>query len=460
MGPQLAVLVHMRALAAAIVVMRVANVHADPDPGPWRLNDLFGIDRLVVGLDQQTRFEHLAHDFRAMSMSDASGLLVRTLVTARVRLATRASAGLELEDSRIFASDATPLNTTLSDPLEILQAYVAFAGRSVEARAGRITIDLGTRRLVARNRFRNTINGFTGADAQWTTPNRHVLRGFVALPVTRLPSAPESLRDNSIELDEENTDALLWSTYYGTPTMWRGTKLELFVVGFHERDGAIATKNRQLLTGGARWYRKPAVGRFIDFDIEVMPQVGRTRETAADDDTTNLDHRALSTHAELGMSPAIAWKPRIALLHDFASGDVDPEDTASERFDPLFGARRFDFGPTGIYGPFARSNLQSPGLRVAVTPRPSVEVSTTYRWCWLASERDAWTAAGVRDASGASGRFLGEHVELQTRWTVIKDTASVEVGAAYLRRGRFARTAPSSRTDDASYVYIQLGLTL
>lgn len=439
---------------------------AAQDPKPWRIEKAVGAPPwLKLGLEQQSRFEHLENDYRAKAEGDATALLFRTLVTAEAS-AGWLLGGLEIQDSRAYASDSTPLNTTLVNPLEILQAYVgvrrsgAFAEQdSLEVRAGRLTIDLGTRRVVARNRFRNTINGFTGVDGRWTSPGKHVARAFVAVPVTRLPSDPAGLKDNEIELDEESTDSLLWSGSYSSPTLAFGTQLELYVVGFHERDGDVASRNRQLVTVGVRWFRKPAAGT-VDFDLELIPQVGTSRATTEMDDTDDRDHRALSSHAELGISAVMPWKPRFALQHDYASGDRDPADGSIERFDLLFGARRFDFGPTGIYGPFARSNLQTPGVRISVTPSSKLDAFASYRLFWLASGTDAWTTAAVRDSTGSSGTFLGEHIEVMVRWSPWPKNLSLEGGAAYLRRGEFANTAPDTRTSNAAYVYTQLTLTL
>lgn len=413
---------------------------------------------LDLGLEQQSRVEHLENEFRASSTTDSTALSMRTLVRARASH-DLVFGEVELVDSRTYATASTPLNTTLVDPLELLQAYAGVRRDGLVVRAGRITIDLGTRRIVARNRFRNTINGFTGVDATWTSPGKHVARAFAAVPVTRLPADEHGLASNAIELDEENPDALLWAAYYSSPPCVAGAELELYVIGFHERDGDLASRNRQLVTVGARWSRKPARGA-VDFEVELLPQGGRSRATTAMDDTTDLAHRAWSSHAELGVSPAIPWKPRIAIQHDYASGDRDPSDGTMQRFDPLFGARRFDFGPTGIYGAFARGNVQSPGLRASLAPTPRLDGFVSYRLVWLASSTDAWTAAGVRDSSGESGRFLGEHAEISARWAPVPIDLSLEAGAAYLRRGHFARFAPQTRDDDAVYVYAQTTLRL
>jgi hypothetical protein len=452
-------------LAWAVCAVALATP-AHAEPARWSAGEALGVPAwLRVSLDHQARAEHLADDFRATATGDASAISLRTLVKAEAR-GPSLFAVIELEDARTFATESTPLNTTLTDPLELLQAHAGFsrgdllcAGDRLEARAGRITIDLGSRRLVARNRFRTTINGFTGLDATWTGAGKHVARVLAAVPVTREPADAEGLRDQSIDLDEENLDALLWGAAYGSPALAAATQLEAFVVGFHERDGETATRNRQLITASLRWFRKPAPRR-LDFEVELLPQLGTSRATSAAADVTGLDHRALSTHAEVGLSPDAPGKPRVALLHDLATGDRDPADRVMSRFDPLFGARRFDFGPTGIYGPINRSNVQSPGLRVTVAPAPRLDATMTYRLFWLAAAADAWSLAGVSDPSGAAGRHLGQQVEAQVRWTVRPSAVIVEGGGAYLRRGRFARTAPGGREEPPAYLYLQLNLSI
>ena len=78
-------------------------------------------------------------------------------------------------------------------------------------------------------------------------------------------------------------------------------------------------------------------------------------------DVTDLDHRAWFVHLDATRKLPGAWQPRVILRFDYASGDEDPDDGEWNRFDTLFGDRRWEFGPTGIYGALTRSNILSPG---------------------------------------------------------------------------------------------------
>lgn len=429
---------------------------------PWRVREALGApDWLWFGAEHRLRFEHLENDFRSAATGDARALSLRTLVNLELRFAWFVT-GAELQDSRVYATGATLLSTTLVNPLALLRAYVGVRARDVFATgdqlaltAGRMTLDVGSRRLVARNEFRNTINGFTGVDAAWTSPREHVVRVFAVMPVRRRPSDPDALRDNDFAFDHENPHALLWGAFFGSGPLGPALRLEAYALGLDERDASDApSANRRLVTLGTRLLRAPVAGE-LDLQVEAMLQVGRSRSSAAATDLRDLTHRAGSLHLSAGYRVDVGAAPRLVLQYDFASGDRDPDDGVNERFDPLFAARRFEFGPTGLFGAIARSNLHSPGARLELAPHGNVEVLVGYRALALASARDAWTAAAVRDESGRSGRFVGHQLETRLRWNVLPRNLTLEMGGAALLQGNFAERALGAPAPNALYVYTQ-----
>lgn len=418
---------------------------------------------LRLSVDHRTRFEHLAHDYRAARTADLTGLSLRTLVAADVGgSGTRLS--VELEDSRAYASQGAPLNTTHVDAVELLQASltvrrpgVLSAGDDVALRVGRFTMNLGSRRLVARSVFRNTISAFTGVELLRTTPAAAV-RVFAVVPVTRRPSGATDVADNRVRLDREDADALLWGAGYESSSWAPDLRFEARVVGLLERDGSsVPSRNRRLITPDVRVLRAAAPGR-ADFELEAMVQLGTSRATADPGDTRDLSHRALAAHASAGYGFPGPWAPHVAIQYDYASGDRDPDDGHDNRFDPLFGARAFELSASGLYGAFARSNIGSPGVRVEVSPRDALSFMGALRLYWLASARDAWGTAGLRDSTGSSGRFLGRQLEGRAHASILPGHLTLDVGGAWLSRGEFAR-AVGGRSDPAIYLYSQLTFT-
>jgi len=415
----------------------------------------------AVRAEHRMRFEYLAPDFRA-GVGNVTATSLRTLVGVAWSTGPF-SVEFEGADSRVYASDGAPLNATHANAFDVLAGHVTVRAPDVTAsgdaftlRAGRLTKDLGSRRLVARNVFRNTINAFTGLEVAWTRPGGMALEAFALVPVTRRPTAAAELADNEIERDRENADALL-SGMVAAKTTSAGVALQAYVLGYHERDGDVASANRRVYTPGARIVRAPRAGRF-DFQIEAMGQIGTSRASSAPADVTDLSHRAYSAHASLGYRFTGALAPRIALHYDVASGDADPTDAVNQRFDPLFGARAFELGPTGFYGALARSNLSSSAVRLEGAPGGSFDVMVSYRLAWLASARDAWTTAGARDATGDSGRFLGHQLDARVRVRPPVTGLALELGGAALLPGRFARDA-GAMDGTTTYFYTQITLS-
>lgn len=434
---------------------------------PWRLGEALGAPGwLRFGLEHRARFEHLAHDFRARASGDSSALVFRTLLAVELDLRPIVF-GAELQDSRAWASEDAVLNTTVVNPLEPLQVYLRLEGNDllsvgdrVWAKVGRMTLDVGSRRLVARNEFRNTINAFTGLELGWEDASERLLRAFAVLPVVRFPNEVERLAGQEVEIDREYTDLFLLGAFHRTPALAAGFRIEAYLFGLLEADSPVlASTNRRLLTPGVRLLRPPAPGE-LDLELEVMLQFGRSRASASPTDTRDLAHRALAAHVSVGRSLAAPGRPRIVLQYDYASGDHDPGDDANERFDPLFAARRFELGPTGIYGAIARTNSSSPGLRVELEPHPRVDAFVAYRLVWLASARDAWTTADLVDPSGRAGSFVGQQLEGRVRWHLWPGNLSLDVGGAGFARGEFARDAPRAREETPLYLYTQVTGTL
>lgn len=425
-------------------------------------------DALSISATIRARVEGIDGQFRpSAARSDA-------LISLRTTLAAEYDAGPvrfggELWDARAYGEAAgSSITTSDVNALEVVQGYVKIElgnwakgakGAKGLLTAGRFTMDIGSRRLVARNRFRSTTNGFTGVNLEWTGAGGERLQAFWTMPQIRRPDDAAGLRDNRLKFDLETTAVQFFGAHAALPHVLGGT-LEGYGYRLAERDGENRpTRNRRLWTTGLRLFTKPAQGQW-DHDLEAAYQFGTARRTASASDTANLDVSAWFAHAEAGYSLAGVWKPRVAALFDAASGDGGKAGS-NGRFDTLYGARRFDFGPTALFGALQRSNIVSPGLRLELTPSKRFDAMVTYRAAWLENPRDAFATTGVRDPSGASGRFAGHQFDVRLRHWIVPDLLQAETGGALLLKRGVLRNAPNAPpTGNSVYGYFDLTLTL
>ncbi len=421
---------------------------------------------LTITATVRVRAETIANQFRPAPAGDDSALSIRSALAAEYD-AGPVRFGGEIWDVRAYGQSRTSSFTANDiNALELVQAHAKIelggAGRSAGAgllTLGRFTLDLGGRRLVARNRFRNTTNGFTGAIAAWTTPSGASLLGFWAMPQIRLPDDIAGIRANRIVRDRETTHLQLFGGHVTLPDIWGGT-LETYVFRLAETDSDDRpTRNRRLWTPGFRLFAAPAAGKW-DHDAEAVYQFGKVRRTAAASDQADLAVSAWFVHAEAGYTFASGWKPRLALLFDGASGDAGQPGRYT-RFDTLFGARRADVGPTGLFGAIGRANLVSPGARLDLVFSKRSDAQFSYRAAWAQSARDAFSFTGVRDATGRSGAFAGHQIDARLRHWLVPGLLQAEAGSAVLIKRGLLRAAPNAPgSGDALYGYVDLTLTL
>lgn len=442
-----------------------------PAAAGWSIDDAMLPDGYSFKVEHRTRYERLNDPFQTPRVGESrdestSVMVHRTLLHGRIAMPAGFSIGAELMDSRTSFDGDTVFNSTIVNPVELLRAYLEYRGEvdggRLAVRAGRITMDVGSRRLVARNRFRNTINGFTGVDVEWQGGEDRdglTLRAFLTLPVQREPNPQNArarrrrYRRQDVVFDTESFDVAFWGVFAARDYEAIG-RVEAFLFGLHESDDADRpTRNRQLYTPGFRVFRSPARGAF-HYTAEAALQFGQSRANAST--TQELDHFAWFVHSSGGYTFDVPWSPRLSLHVDYASGDGGSGDGNNERFDTLFGARRFDYGPTGIAGAFARTNVISPGVFVEIHPSDRLRLSTSVRTYWLASKSDRWGLTGVSDPAGSSGNHVGTHVVATIRWEAIPGNLFFDTGYAHLFDGEFMDNAPNSPSQgDSEYYHLQ-----
>lgn len=389
-----------------------------------------------------------------------------TMLSLRTEIAAGYDAGpvrfnAEVWDARGWWQDArSSANTGEINAFELVQANIELplAGKSA-LKLGRYTLDLGNRRMVARQRFRNTTNAFTGAHLMLAGGAGRKLDLMFALPHQRLPDDRDGILADRVQWDRESLDVMFLGAHGTLPGVVGGT-LQSYAFALIERDGArLATANRRIGTIGARHFVRPAAGKW-DHDVEGAVQFGKARRTTAAADQTDLDVMAWFVHAEFGHTVKGGWTPRVVAMIDAASGDGGQPGKFT-RFDTLYSARRFEFGPNGLYGPFRRSNIVSPSLRLEVAPSRRSDAFIAWRTAWAEDRRDQFAATGVRDASGESGSLGAHQIEGRLRHWILPGRLQVDAGAALLLKRRLLRDAPNApATGNTRYGYIDLTLSL
>ncbi len=443
------------ALAAGVAVPVVAQ------DSPTLHKVLGAPDNLKINGSTRVRFEAL--DGQARPGFDSASELVSLRTTLFVEYDFNPiRIGGEIRDARVYDSGPlTPVTTSEVNAVEPVQAYIAAdlggvlgKGSTTSLQAGRMIISLGSSRLVTSEEFRNTANGYTGLRFDFRAKTGATATAFWVLPQTRLPDDRAALRANRVELDRESIDLVLWGAYVSTPKLIAGGKIDIGYFRLAESDGGtIQTLDRNLHTVDFRLFRDAAPGK-LDWEAEGAIQYGTISASLA----ANAPTRRVAAgfyHFSVGRSFKGPWAPRVSIEYDYASGTRSTGTFG--RFDTLFGGRRVDFSPSGIFNEINRANISSPGARLEVKPTKRWDGMLDARALFVPEVTDAFATTGVRDPLGRSGNYAGEQFDLRARYWLIPKHLRGEVDFTYLRKGPFLRQAPNAqRNGDTRFAAVSL----
>jgi hypothetical protein len=409
------------------------------------------------------RLDTIENQARAGFKLDETLLNLRTTITlglgdGPIRL------GAELVDSRVYSPEpGSAVSTNEVNALEPVQAFVTAdlgaalgPGSTARVQAGRFLIDIGSRRLVANEDYRNTTNGFTGIRADLAASDGWSAILFYVLPQIRLPDDFEGLSENRVRLDRESFDTRLAGALFTRANALGAISAQAGLYRLDERDApGRATRNRHLSTFSLRLFRPAAPGHW-HFDSELIAQTGTIRASALPL-ARELAVRAWFVHGSFGYSFNHPLRPKLTFEYDQASGDGP--GARYGRFDTLYGMRRPDLGPAGLYNAMGRTNVLSPGVRLELAPSKRLDGFFAVRDYWLSSRTDAFSTTGVRDPSGRAGRHAGVQFDTRIRWWAIPDVVRLEANGVYFAKGSFYRRAPNApRAGDTRYMSLNASL--
>jgi hypothetical protein len=458
------------------------RVEPEPDPPSYVRNlsktqfkDFRDVTWLDVGLDFRTRYEYRENDYR-VTVPQANGSTYRADPDNLFLLRTRAYLGIkdildpfrfvvEFQDSRSY-NGIYPKTDADVNEFELLQGYGELYfknalgnNRPLSIRAGRQSLELLDRRLIANNQFRNTSNNFEGYRVRFgKKQNDWDLDTFAFHPVKRL----------KYQFDEPDTDTWIyggvlslkqWSDFITIQPYFIGRKVD----GDPFNPVVSARKNdMDIYSPGLRVYGViPNTG--FDFDADITKQFGRYGVTRTVTSTTTVNGRrrtvstqqqkllqqdALAYALELGYTFDHDWKPRTSVFYGYGTGDKQPNSVATDgynqRFDSFYGFNQ----PWSRNDYFSWDNIHAPKVRLEFTPYQDVQIDTGYNAYWLANAAGAWNRAGLQDATGKSGSFLGHEFDIRLRH---KFNRYVDLSASY------AHFEPGSFTTDQDKSYSGIG---
>ena len=367
-------------------------------PTPESPLALFG-GALTFDIEERLRFEtrnnNRDFDDSINDDNDDSWLLNRF----RFGLAVKPSSWLklygQLQDTREWNSDRpnTPgiRGTEGDDNFDLRQAYVEFANYKafpLGLTIGRQRLSYGGERLIADNRWANFGRSFDAVKLRYQADDFWV-DAFASRPV----QIKEEVFNDSDAADN-------FFGVYGSADVFRFQTTELYFLYRDKKDNQpdLDPANRidprgtwngpaqRIATVGTRWESKKGALHGWDYNAEFAVQWGDV--WLSDRSTPALNHRAFAAHAAAGYTfERAAWRPRVGLEYNFASGDRDPFDGDSESFQNLFPSNHDKFG---LMDEFSWRNLHDTRFQLTARPAKPLELQLSYHALWLADTNDYW----------------------------------------------------------------------
>lgn len=423
----------LTALLAALFVLAGASPARSEEAEPkahW-------YDRVSIGGEIRIRSEsQLQYGAITGGVNNDSFVLLR----ARPHLDAKPINGLRIfiqpQFSRAFAQEESTIASGIDEPggalpnannvFDLHQGFVEFErilGSIVSVKVGRQELAYGNERLIGAFGWSNVGRSFDAGK---------IRLGWETVWVDGFFSWNEKAAGNEYFSG-------LYSSWKIRPTMTLDTYALL--LRDNDGDGSALITSITLGTVGAR-FDGTAWNERIDYNVEGAIQFGK--------DNPNT-HLAYAGHAASGYTWGAAWKPRVGIEYNFASGDK-PGTAKIERFNNLFPTNHDKYGAIDFA---SWRNLHDITASFGVKPVEGLLMKLDYHLFLLPEPTDGmYRASGALLRAGAAGasHLAGHEVDFLAKYKWNK-WVSFLAGYSLFKGGSFFSDTGTNGT--AHFLYAQ-----
>lgn len=439
------------ALALSALPAAAGPPEAPPITPPPPANPLSFFDgKLIFDIQEKMRFESRENNFDfnddVDSLTDDSWFLNRFRIGMKVTPAPFFSIYVQGQDTREWDSDRPNVIGVMgaegNDEFDLRQAFIEAgdAKKGFSGKFGRQMLLYGDERLVGPLEWANQGRTFDAIKMRYAAE-----KWWVEAFASSVVKFENYTFNQSDWLDDDATrDQTFSGLYFMTTAIGKQTTdAYLFYLSEDYTGGDTG-----FMTLGTRMKSTPGAFNGWDYETEMALQSGEVK---------GKDLEAFAGHWGGGYTFAShAWKPRIGIEYNYATGDSNAADGDVETFQNLFPTNHKFYGYMDV---FAWQNIHNAAVSLSATPTKKLKAQLDYHLFWIADSSDGWYRANgttlVRPINSLADSYAGSEFDLTLIYKYCKNL-TLQAGYSHFFAGDYLNATGASDDADFGYVSAQI----